>query len=73
MELDDAIFGRTSIRYFSGRDVSDEQVKSLINAAVRAPTASGLENWLFVVFRSEEAREKLYNLIAKGMEPTTAP
>lgn len=68
MELDDAIFGRTSIRYFSGRDVSDEQVKSLINAAVRAPTASGLENWLFVVFRSEEAREKLYNLIAKGME-----
>ncbi|ASJ12871.1 nitroreductase family protein [Thermococcus thioreducens] len=68
MELGDAIFGRTSVRYFSEREVPEEQVRALIEAAVRAPTASGLENWLFVVFKSEEARERIYTLIAKGME-----
>lgn len=68
MELGDAISGRTSVRYFSEKEVSEEQVRALIEAAVRAPTASGLENWLFVVFKGEEARERIYALIAKGME-----
>ncbi|ASA77833.1 nitroreductase family protein [Thermococcus sp. 5-4] len=67
MELDDAILKRTSVRYFEERDVSEEDVRALIEAAIRAPTASGLENWKFVVFRSGDAREKLYNLIAEGM------
>ena len=67
MKLDDAIFGRASVRYFEEKDVPDEHVRALIEAAVRAPTASGLENWKFVVFRSKDAREKLYSLIAEGM------
>nr|WP_206205217.1 nitroreductase family protein [Thermococcus sp. GR6] len=68
VELGKAIFKRTSVRYFEERDVPEEAIKALIEAAVRAPTASGLENWLFVVFKSEEAREKIYHLIARGME-----
>lgn len=67
MELDEAIAKRTSVRYFSGEPVSEEAIKELIEAAIRAPTASGLENWLFVVFQSEEAREKVFDLIAEGM------
>jgi nitroreductase len=67
VELDDVILKRTSVRYFEERDVSEEDVRALIEAAIRAPTASGLENWKFVVFRSGDAREKLYNLIAEGM------
>jgi len=68
VELDDAINLRTSVRYFEDAPVGDEEVGELIEAAIRAPTASGLENWLFVVFKSDEAREKLYELIAEGME-----
>ncbi|EEB74325.1 nitroreductase family protein [Thermococcus sp. AM4] len=68
MELDEAIRKRTSVRYFREEPVPEEAIKKLIEAAIRAPTASGLENWLFVVFRSDEAREKLYELMAKGME-----
>lgn len=56
------------MRYFREEPVPEEAIKKLIEAAIRAPTASGLENWLFVVFRSDEAREKLYELMAKGME-----
>ncbi|WP_457741920.1 nitroreductase family protein [Thermococcus sp.] len=67
MELDEAIMKRTSVRYFLERPVPDEHIKMLIESAIRAPTASGLENWLFVVFRTEDAREKIYGLIAEGM------
>jgi len=68
MELDEAIMKRTSVRYFLEKPVPEEAIRKLIEAAIRAPTASGLENWLFVVFRSDEKREKLYELIARGME-----
>ncbi|WP_297480661.1 nitroreductase family protein [Thermococcus sp.] len=68
MELEEVIRRRTSVRYFSEKPVAEEDIKELIKSAIRAPTASGLENWIFVVFRSKEAREKLYELIAEGME-----
>ncbi|WP_010478531.1 nitroreductase family protein [Thermococcus zilligii] len=67
MELDEAILRRTSVRYFSDEAVSDDTIRELIKAATRAPTASGLENWLFVAFRSEEARKRAFDLIAEGM------
>ncbi|NPA47207.1 MAG: nitroreductase family protein [Thermococci archaeon] len=68
MELDEAINRRASVRYFKPKEVEDEKILELVKAAIRAPTASGLENWLFVVFRSGDAKEKLYELMAKGME-----
>ncbi len=67
MEIEDAIRLRRSVRYFDAAPVSEEDILRLINAAIRAPTASGLENWTFVVFRSEEKRRSLYHLIAEGM------
>ncbi|ASJ09593.1 NAD(P)H-flavin oxidoreductase [Thermococcus siculi] len=67
MELDEAITKRTSVRYFRDEPIGEETIKTLVEAAVRAPTASGLENWLFVVFQSEEARRKVFDLIAEGM------
>ncbi len=67
MELDEAIAKRTSVRYFRDEPVSEETIEELIEAAVRAPTASGLENWLFVLFQSGEARRKVFDLIAEGM------
>ncbi len=67
MELDEAINGRTSVRYFREEPVPGETLLELIRAAVRAPTASGLENWRFIVFERPELAEKLYELIAEGM------
>ncbi|CAD5244639.1 NAD(P)H-flavin oxidoreductase [Thermococcus camini] len=67
VELEDAILKRTSVRYFEERDVPEEDIRALIEAAIRAPTASGLENWKFVVFGSKKARENLYGLISEGM------
>ena len=67
MELDEAIKKRTSVRYFKEKRVPKETLLELIKAAIRAPTASGLENWRFVVFESPEVRNRVYRLIADGM------
>ncbi|MCD6373274.1 MAG: nitroreductase family protein, partial [Thermococcus sp.] len=39
MELDDAIMKRSSVRYFLEKSVPEEDIKKLIEAAIRAPTA----------------------------------
>ncbi|AIF69390.1 hypothetical protein PAP_04895 [Palaeococcus pacificus DY20341] len=67
MELSEAINMRTSVRYYEDREVEEEKIRALIDAAIRAPTASGLENWLFVIYGSEEARKKAHELTARGM------
>lgn len=67
MELGDVLFTRTSVRYYQEREVEEGKIKELIEAAIRAPTASALENWFFVIFKSSEARKKIYELMARGM------
>ena len=59
------IYERASIRFYKNKPI-DDKIEKLIEAAIRAPTASGLENWIFVVFKSEGARKKLHELILKG-------
>jgi len=59
------IYERTSIRFYKNEPI-DDKIEKLIEAAIRAPTASGLENWIFVVFKSEGARKKLHELILRG-------
>ena len=59
------IYERVSVRFYMDKPV-DDKIEKLIEAAIRAPTASGLENWIFVVFKSEDARKKLHELILKG-------
>ncbi|WP_461864307.1 nitroreductase family protein [Thermococcus sp.] len=66
MELDEAIRRRASIRYYSDTPVPEDVLRELIAAAVRAPTASGLENWLFVAYNTENARERIYKLLMDG-------
>ncbi|MBU1275868.1 MAG: nitroreductase family protein [Proteobacteria bacterium] len=62
MELLQAIQERRSVRAFTGQPVSPEQVDSLIQAAVWAPSPLHQQPWSFVVIRSEEAKAKVKQL-----------
>ncbi len=55
------IFSRRSIRRYSGAPVSDEDVRSLLEAAMAAPSANDRQPWRFVLIRD---REKLQRLAA---------
>ncbi len=65
MELDKAIHTRCSVRWYKQEKISKETINELIAAGIRAPTASGLENWLFVIY-GERVNERVWSLVKKG-------
>ncbi len=50
----DAIYARRSIRKFTEESVSDEQIETLLKAAMAAPSATNAQPWRFVVTRDPE-------------------
>ncbi|RLF64066.1 MAG: nitroreductase family protein [Thermoplasmata archaeon] len=63
MELSEVISKRTSVRYFKDEPIRDDIIRDLIEAAIKAPTASALENWLFVVIKNKEKLSRLYEIL----------
>ena len=60
MEFSEVIAKRRSVRHFNNKlDVSDEDIRGLIETAVAAPSAGNIQPWRFTIVRSIEAREKL--------------
>lgn len=72
METREAIFNRRSCREYTDRQVSREQLQSLLNAAFSAPTAANAQPWEFVVIDEktvlDQLRDKL--LFARINAPT---
>jgi len=67
MPVLDAIRQRRAVRAYSGKPVDEAAVRSLLEAAVQAPSANNLQPWSFVVIQdrkllhdiSEEAKDAL--------------
>lgn len=59
MEFDDVVAARRSIRAFSGADVPDELVNSLIDCALRAPSSMNGQPWRFIVVRNAGTKRRL--------------
>ncbi len=62
----DFIFGRRSIRVFAPGEVSDEQVKTLLEAAMAAPSAVAKDPWRFVVVRNRQTLNKIAEVLPNG-------
>jgi nitroreductase len=61
----DAIFMRRSVRAYTPQKLEEATIRSLLDAAVQAPTAMHMEPWAFVVVQ-DEATLKRYSDRAKG-------
>ncbi len=59
MDVFEAIRRRKSVRAFLDRDVPDEMVLALLDAARLAPSASNRQEWRFVVVRDATLRKQL--------------
>lgn len=60
MELKDVILLRRSIRkYDESFKVSDEDIKTILNAAMHSPSACNTRPWEFIVIKNKEVKEKL--------------
>ena len=62
MELDLAIVGRRSIRKYIDKSVSEEVLRSIIQAGMWAPSACNLQQWKFIVIDDTYLFEKLYQM-----------
>jgi nitroreductase len=59
MDLFEAIEGRTSIRKFKRTLVPDEDIKKILDAGGRAPSASNTQPWRFVVIKDRVLLAKM--------------
>ena len=55
----DNILSRKSVRAYTDRDVTPEQVETMLKAAMAAPSGMNLQPWRFVVVREQETKNKL--------------
>lgn len=53
------IFARRSIRAYTGEQVTDEEITSLLKAAMAAPSSRNRKPWHFIVIRERETLKKL--------------
>jgi len=73
MEFSEVIAKRRSVRHFNAKlDVSDEEIRGLLDDAVAAPTAGNIQPWRFTVVRTLDARERLASALAQRWA-TAAP
>ena len=63
MELSECLFSRRSIRNYSDKVVSEEELKSVLEAGMFAPSACNFQAWKFIVIKDEEKRKALKNAI----------
>jgi len=59
MEVLETIKGRRSVRSFTNQPVSEEEIKTLIDAARDAPSAGNIQPWEFIIVKKAEIKHKL--------------
>ena len=58
-ELISTIFARRSIRKYTAEPVNEEDLKTMLEAAMAAPSASNLTPWHFIVVTEREKLDSL--------------
>ena len=66
--LFETIHTARALRRFSPDPVPDEAIAKVIDAAVRAPTGSNLQNWRFLVVKDPERRRRIADLYRACMQ-----
>ncbi|WNS75715.1 nitroreductase family protein [Bacillus sp. DTU_2020_1000418_1_SI_GHA_SEK_038] len=64
--IDQVFLDRWSPRSFMEKEVSDEVLFSLFEAARWAPSALNIQPWRFILARTQDDREKFYSFIFEG-------
>lgn len=64
-EIDDVFINRWSPRSFLKKDVPEDILFSLFEAARWAPSAYNLQPWRFIIARTEEMRKKFHSFISE--------
>jgi nitroreductase len=69
----DLIFSRRSIRKYQDKEVSEEMIIDLLEAAMAAPSAVAKDPWHFIVVRSRETINEITDILPNGKMLCEAP
>lgn len=72
MEVFEAILGRRSVRKYKPRNIPDDLIEKLLDAARWAPSGGNTQPWRFVVVKDEVAK-KLLKAVSPGLRTYTEP
>lgn len=65
-EIDEAFLERWSPRSFQEKEVAEEDLMSVFEAARWAPSAMNMQPWRFIIARTEEDRERFHSFVMDG-------
>lgn len=68
ISLFDAVHTQRAIRRFTGEPVSDEAIRRILEAAVRAPSGRNRQPWRFVVVRDRAVKRQLGEYYRRACE-----
>lgn len=69
----DYLFARRSVRVYQAKDVGDELVRDILEAAMAAPSAVAKDPWEFVVVRDRQVRARIADGLPNGKMLADAP
>jgi len=67
------IFARRSVRAYQDKDVAEEMIHDLLEAAMAAPSAVAKDPWDFIVVRKQETRDRIADALPNGQMLRQAP
>ncbi|MFX1486985.1 MAG: nitroreductase family protein [Promethearchaeota archaeon] len=59
MDVFEVIKGRRSVRRYSDKEVSAQDLKAILDAAIHAPSAGNIQPWIFIVVKDANGRRNL--------------
>ncbi len=69
MELVEGILNRRSIRTFTDRHITEEELHTILRAAMAGPSCADTRDWSFLVVRSKEMLGKMADANGRPAEP----
>ena len=69
MDALDAIFSRISVRQYSDREISDEELHTILKAGMSGPSCVNSRDWSFVVVRNRDMLNKMADANGRPAQP----
>ncbi len=67
----EAIKNRRSTRQFTNEQITEEQMDTILESAIWAPSGSNSQSWLFTAIQNKEVLMKLNDFVREGLQTWT--
>lgn len=68
-----ALFSRRSVRKYKPKEIPDEMIRDLLEAAMAAPSAVAKDPWDFIIVKKQEIRDRIADALPNGQMLRLAP